>query len=127
MEMDLTGKVIGCAIEVHKQLGPGLLESTYEKCLMHELALNNIKAYSQIVLPICYKTIDIEAGYRLDILLPKELIIELKSVDKLIPVYSAQLLTYMKLSNINKGLLINFNVKKLTDGLRRYNLPSQHL
>lgn len=122
MEMDLTGKVIGCAIEVHKQLGPGLLESTYEKCLMHELTLSNIKAYSQVVLPICYKNIDIEAGYRLDILLPNELIIELKSVDKLIPVYSAQLLTYMKLSVINKGLLINFNVKKLTDGLRRFNL-----
>jgi GxxExxY protein len=122
MEMDLTGKVIGCAIEVHKQLGPGLLESTYEKCLMHELTLNNIKAHSQVVLPICYKNIDIEAGYRLDILLPNELIIELKSVDKLIPVYSAQLLTYMKLSDIKKGLLINFNVKKLSDGLRRFNL-----
>ena len=122
MEMDLTGKVIGCAIEVHKRLGPGLLESTYEKCLMHELTLNNIKAHSQVVLPICYKNIDIEAGYRLDILLPNELIIELKSVDKLIPVYSAQLLTYMKLSDIKKGLLINFNVKKLSDGLRRFNL-----
>lgn len=122
MEMDLTGKVIGCAIEVHKQLGPGLLESTYEKCLMHELSLNNIKAHSQVVLPICYKNIDIEAGYRLDILLPNELIIELKSVDKLIPVYSAQLLTYMKLSDIKKGLLINFNVKKLSDGVRRFNL-----
>jgi GxxExxY protein len=86
--------------------------------------LNNITAYSQVVLPICYKGMNIEAGYRLDILLPSELIIELKSVDKLIPVYSAQLLTYMKLTNINKGLLINFNVKKLTDGLRRFNLPS---
>ena len=122
--MDFTGEVIGCAIEVHKQLGPGLLESTYEKCLMYELSLNNITAYSQVVLPICYKGMNIEAGYRLDILLPSELIIELKSVDKLIPVYSAQLLTYMKLTNINKGLLINFNVKKLTDGLRRFNLPS---
>ncbi|MEH6595053.1 MAG: GxxExxY protein [Colwellia polaris] len=122
--MDLTGEVIGCAIEVHKQLGPGLLESTYEKCLMYELSLNNINAYAQVVLPICYKGMNIEAGYRLDIMLPSELIIELKSVDKLIPVYSAQLLTYMKLTNINKGLLINFNVKKLTDGLRRFNLPS---
>ena len=122
MEMDLTGKVIGCAIEVHKQLGPGLLESTYEKCLMHELTLNNIKAHSQVVLPICYKNIDIEAGYRLDILLPNKLVIELKSVDKIIPVYSAQLLTYMKLTDIDKGLLINFNVKKLADGVRRFNL-----
>jgi GxxExxY protein len=122
MEMDLTGKVIGCAIEVHKQLGPGLLESTYEKCLMYELYLNGITAQSQVILPICYKNIDIEAGYRLDILLPNKLVIELKSVDKIIPVYSAQLLTYMKLTDIDKGLLINFNVKKLSDGLRRFNL-----
>ncbi|MGK2231953.1 GxxExxY protein [Colwellia polaris] len=122
MEMDFTGKVIGCAIEVHKQLGPGLLESTYEKCLMYELYLNGITAQSQVILPICYKNIDIEAGYRLDILLPNKLVIELKSVDKIIPVYSAQLLTYMKLTDIDKGLLINFNVKKLADGVRRFNL-----
>mgnify|MGYP003662749319 CR=1 FL=1 len=122
MEMDLTGKVIGCAIEVHKQLGPGLLESTYEKCLMYELYLNGITAQSQVILPICYKNIDIEVGYRLDILLPNKLVIELKSVDKIIPVYSAQLLTYMKLTDIDKGLLINFNVKKLSDGVRRFNL-----
>jgi GxxExxY protein len=122
MDKELTQKVIGCAIEVHKQLGPGLLESTYEKCLLHELNLNGIKTESQVALPIYYKGVKIEAGYRLDLLVDSELIIELKSVDKLIPVYSAQLLTYMKLSNINKGLLINFNVKKLTDGLRRLNL-----
>jgi GxxExxY protein len=122
MKKVLTQKVIGCAIEVHKQLGPGLLESTYEKCLLHELNLNGITTESQVALPIYYKGVKIEAGYRLDLLVDSELIIELKSVDKLIPVYSAQLLTYMKLSNINKGLLINFNVKKLTDGLRRLNL-----
>jgi GxxExxY protein len=122
MDKELTQKVIGCAIEVHKQLGPGLLESTYEKCLLHELNLNGITTESQVALPIYYKGVKIEAGYRLDLLVDSELIIELKSVDKLIPVYSAQLLTYMKLSNINKGLLINFNVKKLTDGLRRLNL-----
>jgi GxxExxY protein len=110
---------------VHKQLGPGLLESTYEKCLMYELHSNNITAHSQVILPICYKNMNIEAGYRLDILLPNELIIELKSVDRLIPVYSAQLLTYMKLTHINKGLLINFNVKKLTDGIRRFNLSPE--
>jgi GxxExxY protein len=79
--MDCTGEVIGCAIEVHKQLGPGLLESTYEKCLMYELHSNNITAHSQVILPICYKNMNIEAGYRLDILLPNELIRELKSVD----------------------------------------------
>jgi GxxExxY protein len=122
MDKELTQKVIGCAIEVHKQLGPGLLESTYEKCLLHELNLNGITTESQVALPIYYKRVKIETGYRLDLLVDSELIIELKSVDKLIPVYSAQLLTYMKLSNINKGLLINFNVKKLTDGLRRLNL-----
>jgi GxxExxY protein len=122
MDKELTQKVIGCAIEVHKQLGPGLLESTYEKCLLHELNLNGITTESQVALPIYYKGVKIEAGYRLDLLVDSELIIELKSVDKLIPVYSAQLLTYIKLSNINKGLLINFNVKKLTDGLRRLNL-----
>jgi GxxExxY protein len=92
---------------------------------MYELHSNNITAHSQVILPICYKNMNIEAGYRLDILLPNELIIELKSVDRLIPVYSAQLLTYMKLTHINKGLLINFNVKKLTDGIRRFNLSSE--
>jgi GxxExxY protein len=92
---------------------------------MYELYSNNITAHSQVILPICYKNMNIEAGYRLDILLPNELIIELKSVDRLIPVYSAQLLTYMKLTHINKGLLINFNVKKLTDGIRRFNLSSE--
>ena len=89
---------------------------------MYELYLNGITAQSQVILPICYKNIDIEAGYRLDILLPNKLVIELKSVDKIIPVYSAQLLTYMKLTDIDKGLLINFNVKKLADGVRRFNL-----
>ena len=120
---DLTGRVIYCAIEVHKQLGPGLLESTYEKCLQHELKVNNIIAKSQVVLPVKYKGLDIDAGYRLDILIPNQLIIELKSVEKLRPVYSAQILTYMKLAKIDKGLLINFNVRKLTDGLKRFNLP----
>lgn len=119
---DLTGRVIGCAIEVHKELGPGLLESCYEQCLMLELKRIGIKANSQVKLPLNYKGTDIDAGYRLDIIIPNELIIELKSVDKISPICSAQLLTYMKLANINKGLLINFNVKKLTDGLKRFNL-----
>jgi len=119
---DLTSVVIGCAIEVHRQLGPGLLESSYEQCLMYEFSLKGIKSFSQVALPIKYKGIDISAGYRIDILLPNELIIELKSVDKINPVCSAQLLTYMKLANIKKGLLINFNVKKLTNGVKRFNL-----
>ena len=96
----LTQKVIGCAIEVHKALGPGLLESSYESCLLYELHQVGIIAERQVLLPIKYKDISIDAGYRLDILLPNKLIIELKSVDKMSSIYSAQLLTYMKLTQI---------------------------
>ena len=123
MEKDfLTQKVIGCAIEVHKQLGPGLLENSYEACLIHELKAQNIYAKSQVDLPINYKGELIETGYRLDILIPNKLIIELKSVDRLAPIHTAQIITYLKLSNIKTGLLINFNVKKLTDGLKRVSI-----
>jgi len=120
MEMDfLTQKVIGCAIEVHKTLGPGLLESSYESCLLYELCQAGIVAERQVLLPINYKGISIDAGYRLDILLPGKLIIELKSVDKLAPIHTAQLITYLKLSRIKTGLLINFNETKLMNGLKR--------
>ena len=120
METDLlTQKVIGCAIEVHKTLGPGLLESSYEQCLMYELNQAGIIAQSQVLLPISYKNVVIDAGYRLDILLPGKLVLELKAVDKLLPIYTAQLITYLKHSNIKTGLLINFNVSKLTDGIKR--------
>jgi len=120
METDfLTQKVIGCAIEVHKQLGPGLLESSYESCLMYELHKAGLAAKRQVSLPVNYKGVKVEAGYRLDILLPDQLIIELKSVDKLAPIHTAQIVTYLKLSKINTGLLINFNVEKLTNGLKR--------
>ena len=123
METDfLTQQIIGCAIEVHRQLGPGLLESSYEACLMYELKSQNIKAKRQIVLPIIYKGVSINAGYRLDILIPGKLIIELKAVDRLIPIYTAQTITYLKLANIKTGLLINFNVEKLTDGLKRISI-----
>jgi GxxExxY protein len=123
MEKDfLTQKVIGCAIEVHKELGPGLLESSYESCLMYELLKAGIDAENQVSLPIRYKEVDIENGYRLDILIPKKLIIELKAVDKILPIHSAQLITYLKLSNIKTGLLINFNVQKITNGLKRISL-----
>ncbi|MBQ4834239.1 GxxExxY protein [Pseudoalteromonas sp. MMG010] len=118
----LTHKVIGCAIEVHSQLGPGLLESTYESCLIFELKQQGLLVKSQVILPIHYKGHSIDAGYRLDILLPKTLIIELKSVEKLLPIHSAQLLTYMKLADIQTGLLINFNVSKLVNGVKRFNL-----
>jgi len=123
METDfLTQKVIGCAIEVHKNLGPGLLESSYESCLMYEFQQAGLTAQRQIVQPINYKGIQIDAGYRLDILLPDQLIIELKSVDRLAPIHTAQLITYLKLSKIKTGLLINFNVEKLTNGLRRISI-----
>jgi GxxExxY protein len=123
METDfLTQKVIGCAIEVHKELGPGLLESSYECCLMYELAKAGIVTKKQVVLPINYKGMLIESGYRKDILLPEKLIIELKAVDKLLPIHTAQMITYLKLSDIKTGLLINFNVQKLTNGLKRISL-----
>jgi GxxExxY protein len=118
----LTQKVIGCAIEVHKELGPGLLEPSYECCLMYEFARKGILAENQVVLPINYKGVLIESGYRIDILLPEKLIIELKAVDKLLPIHTAQMITYLKLSDIKTGLLINFNVQKLTNGLKRISL-----
>jgi GxxExxY protein len=119
---ELTHAVIGCAIEVHRTLGPGLLESTYEACLIYELDKLGFTPKSQVDLPVYYKDTYINAGYRLDILLPDNLIVELKSVDKLLPIHSAQLITYMKLANVSAGLLINFNTIKLTDGIKRFNL-----
>jgi GxxExxY protein len=119
--------VIGCAIEVHRHLGPGLLESSYEHCLMYELAQKEIIAKSQVVLPINYKGVEIDAGYRLDILIPGQLVLELKAVDKLVPIHTAQVLTYLKLTylkltGLKTGFLINFNERKLTDGLKRISL-----
>ena len=116
----LTHDVISCAIEVHKTLGAGLLESTYEQCLLFELRQRGIKALSQVQLPVLYKGNEIDAGYRLDIIIPNQLIIELKAVDKVLPIHHAQTLTYMKLANINKALLINFNVTRLVDGIKRF-------
>jgi len=120
MEKDfLTQKVIGCAIEVHRELGPGLLESSYERCLMYELIQVGIPASTQVALPVNYKGVQLDAGYRLDVLIPGKLIIELKAVDKLMPIHTAQMISYLKLSNIGTGLLINFNVRKLTEGIKR--------
>lgn len=115
----LTEKVIGCAIEVHKALGPGLLESSYEQCLLYELLQTGIDAKSQVLLPIHYKGQQIDAGYRIDLLISNQLVIELKAVERLLPIHTAQLLTYLKLSGIKKGLLINFNVPRLGDGVKR--------
>jgi GxxExxY protein len=117
---ELSGIVIGCAIEVHNELGPGLLESTYRKCLGYELARKSINFVSEAELPIVYKGINISSGYRIDLLVENKMILELKSVDLLMPVHEAQLLTYMKLTSIPVGLLINFNVVKLKDGIKRF-------
>ena len=117
---NLTGIILKKAYEVHTALGAGLLESTYEECLCYELALCGLKVERQKTLPIEYKGIKIENGYRLDIVVEDQVIIELKSVDTLLPIHTAQLLTYLKLSKIKHGLLINFNVKSLKEGIKRY-------
>ena len=116
----LTNKVLGLAFEVHPQLGAGLLESTYESCLFYELKENNINVERQKKLPIIYKGIQLDTDYRIDLSIDNQLIIELKSVEALQPVHSAQLLTYMKLSNLKYGLLLNFNVPHLKQGIKRF-------
>ena len=115
----LTGKIIGAAIEVHKTLGPGLLESAYEECLCRELQLSKISSERQKSLPVEYKGVMLDCGYRLDVVVEGKLIVELKSCDTLQPIHEAQLLTYLKLTNIKVGLLINFNVPVLKDGIKR--------
>ena len=116
---ELTGKVIGAAIDVHKNLGPGLLESVYEECLCLELKERKIVHERQKALPVKYKGSTLDCGFRMDIVLPDELIVELKSCEKLQPLHEAQLITYMKLADIQTGLLINFNVPVLKDGIKR--------
>lgn len=121
MEKDsLTEKIIGCAIEVHRALGPGLLESAYEQCLARELTLQAIPFRLQVPVPVAYKGARLECGFRIDVLVDGQVILELKSVDKLAGIHEAQLLTYMKLAGISRGLLINFNVTRLVDGIRRF-------
>ncbi len=117
---DLSNRVIGCAIEVHRTLGPGLLESTYEQCLAHELRSNGIGFKLQHPLPVVYKEVKLECGYRIDILVEDRLILELKSVEQVLPIHEAQILTYMKLASFRTGLLINFNVPLLKDGIKRF-------
>ncbi|MBN1291968.1 MAG: GxxExxY protein [Candidatus Latescibacteria bacterium] len=117
---ELSNKVIGAAIEVHKILGPGLLESTYQRCLVHELKLLNIHVEEEFPLPVEYKDISLDCGYRIDLLIDNQIIVELKSVEQLKSIHEAQLLTYMKLANIKQGFLINFNVVLLKDGLKSF-------
>jgi GxxExxY protein len=121
MEFDeLSNKVIGCALEVHKALGPGLMESVYEKCLSFELTNSGLRNETQKALPVNYKDVQIDCGYRIDILVENKLIVELKSVDKVLPIHQSQILTYMKLAGVSTGLLLNFNVAKLKDGIKRF-------
>lgn len=117
---ELSNQIIGCALEVHRNLGSGLLESTYEQCLAHELRLAGIDFKIQCPLPVEYKGIKLDCGYRVDFLVCDKVIVELKSVEKVLPIHEAQLLTYMKLPNVSVGLLINFNVKLLKNGIKRF-------
>ena len=121
MEFDeISSRVIGCAIEVHRHLGPGLLESAYEQCLAYELNRNGIAFQLQLGLPVQYKDVRLDCGYRIDILVENQLIVELKSVEEIKGIHEAQLLTYMKLAGVKVGLLMNFNVTKLKDGIQRF-------
>jgi GxxExxY protein len=123
MEKDpLSGAVIGAAIEVHRHLGPGLLESTYEACLAHELQQRGIEFQLEVPLPVRYKGVSLECGYRIDVMVEGRLLLELKAVERILPIHAAQILTYMRLASVNTGLLINFNVTRLIDGVQRFKL-----
>ncbi len=115
----ITEIIIGCAIEVHRQLGPGLLESTYETCLYYELSKTGLLLQRQVAMPLVYKDIKLEQGYRIDLLVEDRVVVEVKMVEAIADVHVAQTLTYLKLSGAKIGLIINFNVLKLTDGIRR--------
>ena len=115
----VSGIVIDAAMEVHTTLGPGLLESAYEACLKYELASRDIKVLSQLELPVCYKQNVIDAGYRIDLLVDDQLIVELKAIEKILPIHEAQLLSYLKMSKMKVGLLLNFNVTRLKHGIKR--------
>ncbi len=118
-EKELTGQIIGAAIEVHRELGPGLLESVYQTCLARELALRKVPYEQEKSLPVEYKGTLLDCGYRLDFVVADKVIVELKAVDKVHPVHQAQLLTYLKLTGCKVGLLINFNVPILKNGIKR--------
>jgi GxxExxY protein len=114
-----TSSILGAALEVHRYLGPGLLESAYEECLCHELCLRKLRFQQQVDLPVEYKGLKLNCGYKIDLAVQDEVIVELKAVEKLLPVHQAQLLTYIKLARKRVGLLINFNVPLLTQGIIR--------
>ena len=116
---DVTGAVVDAAIKVHRALGPGLLESAYQACLAFELRDRDLLVETEVPLPVVYRDVQLEVGYRIDLLVENQVIVELKSVDSLLPIHQAQVLSYMKMSNKKVGLLINFNVTLLKDGVRR--------
>jgi len=118
-ENQLSEAIIGGAIEVHRELGPGLLESAYEQCLCHELSLRGVAFRRQVDLPVEYKGVKLDCGYRMDIVVEGLVVVELKAVDALLPLHQAQLLTYLRLSKRSLGLLINFNVPLLKEGIKR--------
>ena|ERR1700719_1550701 len=114
-----TGAIIGAAIEVHREVGPGLLESAYEECLCHELHLRGLSFERQVPLPISYKGLNLECGYKIDLIVEQTVVVELKAIEKILPIHEAQLLTYLKISGKRVGLLINFNSSLLTQGIIR--------
>ena len=116
---ELSRRVIGCAIEVHRNLGPGLLESTYQQCLAHEMYLSGLSFQAQMPMPVYYKGVNLDCGYRLDFLIEEFLVVELKAVEAISNLHQAQLLTYMRLAEAPIGLVINFNVKLLKEGIRK--------
>ena len=120
LDNDITQQIIGAAIEVHRQLGPGLLESAYEECLCHELQIRKLNFERQKPIPLAYKDAKLDCGYRLDLLVEGRIVVELKSVDGLGRIHEAIVLTYLKLSGRRLGLLINFNVTLLKDGIKRF-------
>ena len=119
IENELSKKIIGCALEVHKQLGPGLLESAYRECLYYELIQAGFNVRQEVPMPVVYKEVKLDHGYRMDLLVEERVVIEIKTVDAFIDVHTAQVLTYLKLGKYKLGLLMNFNVALLKDGIKR--------
>jgi GxxExxY protein len=116
---ELTSEIVGAAIEVHRALGPGLLESAYEECLCRELELRQIQFQRQVALPVSYRGLQLDCGYRLDLVVEEKVVLEIKAVDSLAPIHQAQLMTYLRLSGLRAGLLMNFNVVLMKDGIKR--------
>jgi GxxExxY protein len=118
-EKTLTERILGFAINVHRALGPGLLESVYEECLCHELATATVPFIRQQAIPVVYATVKLECGFRADIVVANRVLVEIKSIDRFAPIHEAQILTYLRLSNLRVGLLLNFNSVRMVDGIKR--------